>query len=35
MKNINEILTLTDEIEIIEAVGTIIWDKKQEADELS
>ncbi len=35
MKNINEILTLTDEIEIIEAVGTIIWDKKQEANELS
>ncbi len=35
MKNINEILTLTDEIEIIEAVGTIIWDKKQEKDELS
>lgn len=35
MKNINEILQLTDEIEIIEAVGTIIWDKKQESDELT
>ncbi|MEQ3662634.1 MAG: DUF4375 domain-containing protein [Flavobacterium sp.] len=35
MKNINEILQLNDEIEIIEAVGTIIWDKKQESDELT
>ncbi|WP_320814181.1 DUF4375 domain-containing protein [Flavobacterium sp.] len=35
MKNINEILALTDEIEIIEAVGTIIWSKKQESDKLT
>lgn len=35
MKNINEILQLTDEIEIIEAVGTIIWSKKQESDKLT
>lgn len=35
MKDINEILTLTDEIEIIEAVGTKIWDKKEEADDFA
>lgn len=35
MKNTEEILQLTDEIEIIEAVGTLIWDKKQEDDTLT
>lgn len=35
MKNINEILQLTDEIEIIEAVGTIIWDKKNQSEDFS
>lgn len=35
MKNINEILTLADEIEIIEAIGTKVWDKKQNTDSLS
>ncbi len=35
MKNTKEILQLTDEVEIIEAIGTIIWDKKQEDDTLT
>lgn len=35
MKNTTEILQLTDEVEIIEAIGTIIWDKKQEDDTLT
>jgi hypothetical protein len=35
MKNINEILELTDEIEIIEAVGKNIWDKKSESDDFT
>lgn len=35
MKNINEILELTDEIEIIEAVGANIWNKKNESDDFS
>lgn len=35
MKNINEILQLTDEIEIIEAVGTNIWNKKNESDDFT
>ena len=35
MKNINEILKLTDEIEIIEAVGTNIWNKKEESDDFT
>ena len=35
MKNINEILQLTDEIEIIEAVGKNIWDKKNKSDDFS
>ena len=33
MKNIEEILKLTDEIEIIEAVGKNIWDKKEESED--
>lgn len=33
MKNIDEILKLTDEIEIIEAVGKNIWDKKEESQD--
>ena len=32
MSKINEIVNLADEIEIIEAVGTIIWNKKEETD---
>jgi len=32
MSKINEIVNLVDEIEIIEAVGTIIWNKKEETD---
>lgn len=35
MKNINEILQLTDEIEIIEAVGTNIWNKKNQSDDFT
>lgn len=35
MNNINEILQLTDEIEIIEAVGSHIWDKKQQSDDFT
>ena len=35
MKNTKEILQLTDEVEIIEAIGTLIWDKKQEDDTLT
>jgi hypothetical protein len=35
MKNISEILELTDEIEIIEAVGENIWIKKQESDDFT
>lgn len=35
MKNINEILQLTDEIEIIEAVGATIWNKKNESDDFT
>ena len=35
MKNINEILQLTDEIEIIEAVGATIWNKKNESDDFN
>ena len=35
MKNITEILELTDEIEIIEAIGTNVWNKKQETDNLT
>jgi hypothetical protein len=35
MKNINEILQLTDEIEIIEAVGASIWNKKNESDDFT
>jgi hypothetical protein len=35
MKNTTEILQLTDEIEIIEAIGTNVWNKKQESDNLS
>lgn len=35
MKNTKEILQLTDEVEIIEAIGSIIWDKKQEDDTLN
>jgi hypothetical protein len=31
--NINETLKLTDEIEIIEAVGKNIWDKKEESSD--
>lgn len=33
--NINEILQLTDEIEIIEAVGANIWNKKNESDDFT
>ena len=33
--NINEILELTDEIEIIEAVGENIWNKKKESDDFT
>ena len=33
--NINEILQLTDEIEIIEAVGENIWNKKKESDDFT
>ncbi len=33
--NINEILQLTDEIEIIEAVGAKIWNKKNESDDFT
>jgi len=32
MQNIETVLQLDDEIAIIEAVGTHIWDKKQKAD---
>lgn len=35
MKNINEILQLTDEIEIIETVGTNIWNKKNQSDDFT
>lgn len=35
MKKINEILQLTDEIEIIEAVGANIWNKKNESDDFT
>lgn len=35
MKNITEILELTDEIAIIEAIGTNVWNKKQETDNLT
>lgn len=33
--NINEILQLTDEIEIIETVGANIWNKKEESDDFT
>ncbi|WP_130735126.1 DUF4375 domain-containing protein [Flavobacterium sp. J27] len=35
MKNLQEILQLKDDIEIIETIGTIIWDKKEENDTLT
>ncbi|WP_338410578.1 DUF4375 domain-containing protein [uncultured Flavobacterium sp.] len=35
MSNIDKILALTDEIEIIEAVGTSIWDKKQTSNDIT
>lgn len=35
MKNTAQILQLTDEIEIIEAIGSHVWNKKQESDNLT
>lgn len=35
MMNLDKILQLTDEIEIIEAVGSHIWDKKQQSDDFT
>lgn len=35
MRNTTEILSLTDEIEIIEAIGTKIWNKKQNDESLT
>ncbi len=35
MKNISKILKLEDEVAIIEAIGEIIWQKKQESEDFS
>ena len=35
MSNIANILKLEDEIKIIEAIGEIIWEKKEETDDFS
>ncbi len=35
MSKINNILKLEDEVAIIEAVGTLIWDKKEETEDFS
>jgi len=35
MINLDKILQLTDEIEIIEAVGSHIWNKKQQSDDFT
>ena len=34
MSKINNILKLEDEVAIIEAIGEIIWQKKEETEEL-
>jgi hypothetical protein len=35
MSNIANILKLEDEIKIIQAIGEIIWEKKEETDDFS